>query len=283
MESKIMRNRMLQKTFWTSESILELELYERLLFLGMTNHADDEGIIKTSIKALKAKVFPADNISINQIQKGLDNMHKLDLIEYNEDRTLCRFVRWTDYQKISKPYPSKFNFVEENKGHSVNGLGMVKERSIPNSNSNSNNKKKNKNKDNLEFDVWYALYSRKIGKPKAENAFNLCLQVYDLDTIMDGTQKWVDYWKNSHTEKRYIPHPSTFLNQERFMDEPDVVEIEVEYRLDTTGKFYVGYCDKCNHSGFYRKEDLSHDSKCCKVNILPSRELNHIQDVNAKA
>tara|TARA_R100001594_G_scaffold150208_1_gene210526 strand:- start:138 stop:974 length:837 start_codon:yes stop_codon:yes gene_type:complete len=278
-----MRNRILQKTFWTSESILELELYERLLFLGMTNHADDEGIIKTSPKALKAKVFPADNISINQIQKGLDNMHKLSLIEYNEDRTLCRFVNWTDYQKISKPYPSKFNFVEESKSDSVNGLGMVQECSIPNNNNNSNNNKKNKNKDNLEFDVWYALYSRKIGKPKAEKAFNLCLQVYDLEVIMNGTQKWVDYWNNSHTEKRYIPHPTTFLNQERFVDEPDELEVEVEYRLDSTGSFYVGFCGKCKKSNFYRKDELKQDSKCCKAKILPSRDVNLIQDVNAKA
>ena len=278
-----MRNRILQKTFWTSESILELELYERLLFLGMTNHADDEGIIKTSPKALKAKVFPADNISINQIQKGLDNMHKLSLIEYNEDRTLCRFVNWTDYQKISKPYPSKFNFVEESKSDSVNGSGMVQECSIPNNNNNSNNNKKNNNKENLEFDVWYALYSRKIGKPKAEKAFNLCLQVYDLEVIMNGTQKWVDYWNNSHTEKRYIPHPTTFLNQERFVDVPDELEVEVEYRLDSTGSFYVGFCATCRKSGFYRKNELKQDSKCCKAKILPSRDVNLIQDVNAKA
>jgi len=49
-----MRNRILQKTFWTSEEILELKLHERLLFLGMTNYADDEGIIKTHPISLKA-------------------------------------------------------------------------------------------------------------------------------------------------------------------------------------------------------------------------------------
>ena len=66
-----MRNRILQKSFWTSSEIIELEIHERLLFLGMTNHADDEGIIKTAPRALKAKIFPADNMSVEKIENAL--------------------------------------------------------------------------------------------------------------------------------------------------------------------------------------------------------------------
>ena len=131
--------------------------------------------------------------------------------------------------------------------------------------------------------MWYDIYPKKIAKPKAESSFNAMIKNYDLEEIMDGTTLWVEYWNNSHTEKRYIPHPATFLNQERFMDTPDEVEVEVEYRLDTTCNFYIGFCNKCKQSAFYRKEELSQDSKCCKSKILPSRDVNEIQDINAEA
>jgi len=109
------------------------------------------------------------------------------------------------------------------------------------------------------------------------------IKEHSLEDIIKGTKKWCNYWKNAHTEKQYIPHPTTFLTQERFMDLPDELETEVEYRLDGTGNFYVGYCGKCEKTAFYRKEELKQDSKCCKDKILPSRDLNEIQDINAEA
>ena len=274
-----MRNRILQKTFWTSDEILELELYERLLFLGMTNYADDEGIIKTSPKGLKAKIFPADEIAIVKISESLERMAELGLIKFNEDRSLCRFTKWHDHQKINRPYPSKYEFIDESSEDSLSVHGMVTA-------NNNNNKKKNSNKKkktNREFSVWYEIYPKKIAKPKAEHSFNAMMNKYDLEEIMDGTTKWVEYWENSHTEKRYIPYPATFLNQARFLDEPDELEAEVVYKLDSTGNFHIGYCKKCKESAFYRKEELKHDSKCCNAKILPSRDINLIQDVNAEA
>tara|TARA_R100001594_G_scaffold140088_1_gene185009 strand:- start:107 stop:946 length:840 start_codon:yes stop_codon:yes gene_type:complete len=279
-----MRNRILKKEFWCDEKIIELSPVERLLFLGMTNFADDEGIQVYSAKGLKAKIFPADSISVSVIENGLSKMADLGLIEFGNNGTLIRIRNWKLHQKINRPYPSKFDFIEENNDDSMNIHGTFNERSLPNNkNNNKNNNKKKKKEENKEFSVWYKLYPRKVAKPKALLRFQTALNDHSLEDIMEGTKTWCDYWKTSRTEIRYIPHPSTFLNQERFMDEPDVVEVEVEYKLDTTGNFFIGYCDKCSKSGFYRKEELSHDSKCCKGGILPSRGLNEIQDVNAEA
>ena len=284
-----MRNRILQKTFWTSEEILELELHERLLFLGMTNYADDEGIIKTSPKALKAKIFPADNISIEKINNALFKMRELGLIRFNIDGTLCRFTSWYDFQKINRPYPSKFNFVEESGDDSVNVHGTLTHHSSPNNNNNSKNKnKKNNNKTNKysnEFESFWKSYPRKVAKSKCSIKFEQQINNYGLENVMIGTEVWVDYWDKTRKDVEFIPHPYTFLSQERFMDIPDDIktQIEVEYRLDTTGKFFIGYCSKCEKSSFYKKEQLSQDSRCCNERILPQREPIDIQDINAKA
>ena len=281
------RNRIIKKEFYTDQKMIELDIAERLLFIGMTNFADDTGIHINSAKMLKAEIFPADEISIDYIEQALSNMHKLGLIEYNEDRSLIRITNFLLHQKINRPYPSKYEFVEESETDSMNVHGTINECSLPNKNNNKKNKKKNnkKKKDNSDFLVWWDMYPRKIGKPRALHKFEEVVSIYSLREVVEGTILWIQYWKNAYTETKYIPHPTTFLNQHRFMDCPDELEsqIEVEYRLDTTGRFYVGYCAGCQESNFYKKEELRQDSRCCKEKILPQRDAIEIQDVNAKA
>ena len=265
--------------------MIELEIPERFMFIGMTNFADDEGIHLNNPKVLKAEIFPADDIKVSYIEKALLKMANLGLIVFNEDRSLYRIKNWKLHQKINRPYPSKYTFIEESDECSVNVQELVCDDSSPNNKNKKKNNNKKKKKDNNEFCVWYDIYPKKIAKPKAEISFNVMMNSYSLGEIMDGTTLWVEYWENSHTEKRYIPHPATFLNQERFMDTPDDLDPEVVYSLDSTGNFYIGYCSnpKCKQSAFYRKEELSQDSKCCRAKILPSRDVNEIQDINAEA
>ena len=45
-----------------------------------------------------------------------------------------------------------------------------------------------------------------------------------------------------------------------------------DFKLDSTGYNYIGYCDKCNVSGFYKKEQLNGDSSCCSAKIKPTKE-----------
>ena len=45
-----------------------------------------------------------------------------------------------------------------------------------------------------------------------------------------------------------------------------------DFKLDTTGNSYMGYCDKCNKSDFYDKYALWGDSRCCNSLILPNRK-----------
>ena len=44
-----------------------------------------------------------------------------------------------------------------------------------------------------------------------------------------------------------------------------------DFKLDTTGYNYIGYCDRCNVSGFYKKEHLNGDSSCCSAKIKPAK------------
>ncbi len=44
-----------------------------------------------------------------------------------------------------------------------------------------------------------------------------------------------------------------------------------EYKTSTSGH-YIGYCDKCNESSFYKEFNLKGDSACCSAKINPKRK-----------
>lgn len=69
-----------------------------------------------------------------------------------------------------------------------------------------------------EFASWYAHYPRKTGKAAAEKAFIKALKTTELETLMAGV---IRYARDPNLpEKQYIPHPSKWLNDGRWDDDP---------------------------------------------------------------
>ena len=107
-----MRKRMIDPGYWSDDKVIELNPMQRLLFIGMWNFADDSGVLNNSSKQIKAQIFPADSISNEVVTKSLDKLHILGLIVLNEDKTLIKIKGWSNYQKINRPQPSKYEFIE---------------------------------------------------------------------------------------------------------------------------------------------------------------------------
>jgi predicted phage replisome organizer len=85
--------------------------------------------------------------------------------------------------------------------------------------SNALEEEENKKKKDIysnEFERFWSIYPRKIDKKKALKSFKTCLKNYDIETIIKGTEKYALQVKN--TDKQYIKHPATFLNNESFID-----------------------------------------------------------------
>jgi hypothetical protein len=67
-----------------------------------------------------------------------------------------------------------------------------------------------------EFEEFWSLYPRKLEKKKALTKFKTVRKNHSLETILEGTKKYAQQVKG--TESRFIKHPSTFLNNESFVD-----------------------------------------------------------------
>lgn len=104
------RIRTIKPEFWTSEQIVECSPTARLLFIGMWNFCDDAGIHPASAMRIKMQIFPADGISVSDVEYMLDELLQAGLlIQYEaEGKSYYQVTGW-QHQKIDKPnfrYPS---------------------------------------------------------------------------------------------------------------------------------------------------------------------------------
>lgn len=68
------------------------------------------------------------------------------------------------------------------------------------------------------FADFWEMYPRKIGKAQAQKRWRLCIKTVPAETILDGLRSQLPILKEKETQ--FIPHASTWLNQERWNDEP---------------------------------------------------------------
>jgi hypothetical protein len=82
-------------------------------------------------------------------------------------------------------------------------------------------KEKNTKKENPElFDQFWELYPRKDGKGKAREKFKIALSKATPEELMRSVRKYSQLCSELKPEERqFIPHPATWLHQERWEDE----------------------------------------------------------------
>lgn len=76
------------------------------------------------------------------------------------------------------------------------------------------------------FDEFWSLYPRKIAKATARKAWAKLSAEQQL-MAAKAIDTHCQYWRTKETELEFIPHPSTWLNAERWEDEL-VIELKKE-------------------------------------------------------
>ena len=101
---------------------------------------------------------------------------------------------------------------------------------------------------------------------------------YDKETL----DEFIDYWteKNMSGTKAKYQMQKTFdvsRRLKRWVKNSKDWNVKPksnisEYKTSTSGH-YIGYCDKCNESSFYKEFNLKGDSACCSAKINPMRKV----------
>ena len=77
------------------------------------------------------------------------------------------------------------------------------------------------------FEQFWALYPRKVAKAVARKSWARLTKQQQSDAL-EAIPNHLAYWKLKETATEFIPHCSTFLNQERWEDELDMTVKEVK-------------------------------------------------------
>jgi hypothetical protein len=69
-----------------------------------------------------------------------------------------------------------------------------------------------------QFDEFWEIYPRKVGKPQAKKAFKKALQEISLEEILSCTKEYQQ--QRRAEDPKFTKHPATFLNAKPWLDEP---------------------------------------------------------------
>lgn len=115
----------------------------------------------------------------------------------------------------------KFQKIEKHKGEPEATGGR------PEGEPRGNNKKELSNLSNLsnenpptpkgDFPEWYGIYPHKVGRAAAEKAYAKAIKLTNREDLISGLRKYIE----TKPPDRPWCNPATWLNQQRWMDEPN--------------------------------------------------------------
>lgn len=107
-----MRIRSIKPEFWRSSDTAALPVFTRLLFIGLWNYVDDNGVGEADENLIRSDLFPREDVSevSSKIRRGLDDLSiGGQIVRYQaaNGRRYLHVVNWTEHQKIDRPTKSK--------------------------------------------------------------------------------------------------------------------------------------------------------------------------------
>lgn len=224
------RIRNIKPDFWTDEKLVELETWERLLFIGLWNFADDEGYMPYSPKRIKMQVFPGDSLEVSRGVQSLISIGAVELFD-SEYGQVLHVSKWSKHQKVSNPSKSKYSTVDlapldgkprkqavpEQETLEVPLNGTEDSRELRKERERERGVIKDLSSKPDEFDQWYSRYPKKEAKEAARKAFVKARKSVDLKALIEGADKYAAAMKDK--DRQYVALPATWLNAGRWADE----------------------------------------------------------------
>lgn len=221
------RIRSIKPEFATSDAIAALSIPARLHFALLWTYSDDSGRGVDNPRLIKAACWPLDDdMTPKKVEALQDELAaKGRIVRYEvAGKRYYEVANWSEHQKPQHPKPSVLPPAPERSHEGlmnaheaspetapvvvvgeveVVGVGEVEVAAPP---------------DPFETDFWPA-YPRKVSKTKSATAWSAALKTATADEILDGLAAWLPYWE-AKGEPEFIPHPTTWLNQQRWQDLP---------------------------------------------------------------
>ena len=160
------------------------------------------------------KISTGTGLSIQQARTALEHLKSTGEIT-DEGTPQYRIITIVKYDMYQSP--------NRQSNRQLTGNQQTDQQTIQHQYNNDNKGIMEKGNNNISclFDQFWKAYPRKESKPNAKKAFEKIKPDEELlQKMLTAIEKWkaTDQWQEDGG--RYIPHPSTWLNQRRWEDEP---------------------------------------------------------------
>lgn len=178
-----------------------------------------QGAFVTSLKNLSS----VTGLSIQQTRTALFKLNSTGEItsKGTSQNTIITINNYEKFQDINMQNNKQITSNQQTI-NMQNNKQITTDNKVNNNNNNTCSKNKKIKKDNTlddKFNKWYEIYPNKKSKINAKKAFEKALNKTTFETLLSGVEKYKKEIEIKNTEKRYIKHPSTWLNQECWEDE----------------------------------------------------------------
>lgn len=211
---------MISKSISTSTKLAEISTFAALLFTWMIPHCDDFGRIDGSAKIVKGIVVPLRDESVDQVEDAITALVGCGLIERYEvaGRKYIAISKWEEHQTLRSDRPLRAEHPGKNEVYHGDTTGK---HGGKNSRSKLSEVKLSEVKRiATDFEIFWNLYPNKKAKKKALDKWakiapdvDLVKKIITAVTTQAGSEQWIK------DDGRFIPHPTTWLNGERWNDE----------------------------------------------------------------
>ena len=239
--------RQVSMNFWTDSKVVdEFSPEDKYFYLYcFTNpHTNLCGCYEISPKQISNEM----GYSVDSVLVLLDRFENVyNIIRYSKETKELLLLNWHKYnwttsEKFRKPMLKEIDSIKENcfkvylsmlangddsdtvsipypYGSDTTVTVTVSDTVSVNNTITKHSLSKTNSKLDVAFDEFWEAYPKKVGKKDARKAFDKAIKTVDLDTILQAieVQKNSDQW--SRDNGKYIPNPSTWLNQGRWDDE----------------------------------------------------------------
>ncbi len=239
--------RMFAKTIIDSDAFIDMPVTARLLYYDLSMRADDDGFVNSPKKIMRMVGASQDDLGILIMRKFI--------LPFDNGVVVIKHWRIHNYIKNDRYKETTYKEqkaqleLDENKAYRLKPAlqiqdGTKMEPVCIQSGSNMDTQvrlgKVRLGKDreytragartredtDQRFEQFWKEYPRKVGKPKAKQAFEKAVKDDEtFEAVMDGLRRYkhTEQWNRDGIE--FVPHPTTWLNQRRWEDEiPEPVQ-----------------------------------------------------------
>lgn len=228
--------------YWQDGFVLDLTPEEKYFYLYlMTNSKTTQcGIYELPKRIIETET----GYNRETVEKLLKRFVDYGKILYDESTREVMILNWLKYNRIASPkvisciqneisqvkseeFKNRFISTSKQLQYGIDTLSI----DYGEEEEKEEEKKKNNTYSN-EFEQFWNLYPRRVDKKKAYKSFKTAIKNHSLETILFGTQKYAQ--QVSGKDKQYVKHPTTFLNNDSFIDGyEEITVIPVESPIPT--------------------------------------------------